>query len=79
VVRPYYPRWGGHTLFTYNFFRAQRTGFSHRVGAPTGHRCGAPALRFAPVLCCRAVLMYTKTTRGLSVHKKHNTPRNATT
>ena len=31
--------------------RARRTGFSHGVGAPTGPRCGAPALRFAPSRC----------------------------
>jgi hypothetical protein len=30
-----YPRWGGHTLemYSYNFPRARRTGFYHRVGA----------------------------------------------
>jgi hypothetical protein len=39
----------------YNFsLRARRTGFYHGVGAPTGSRYGAPAFRFAPVLCCQA-------------------------
>jgi hypothetical protein len=28
-----YPRWGGHILYSYNFLRARRTGFSHGVGA----------------------------------------------
>src|SRR5215203_4060249 len=46
-----YPRWGGHNNSAtrlYNAPRARRTGFSHRVGVPTGPLHGAPALRIAP-------------------------------
>jgi hypothetical protein len=42
---------GGHNNSAtrlYNAPRARRTGFSHRVGVPTGPLHGAPALRIAP-------------------------------
>src|SRR5215204_658521 len=47
------PRWGAHNASDSTLLhpRARRTGFYHRVGAPTGPPLGAPTLRFAPPRC----------------------------
>jgi hypothetical protein len=51
VVRPCPPPVGRAHSFPKRYchlLRARQTGFSHRVGAPTRLRLGAPTLRFAP-------------------------------
>src|SRR5215216_7800782 len=42
-----------------NSFVLGATGFSHRVGVPTGPSPGAPALRFAPSRCPKPYLTLT--------------------
>jgi hypothetical protein len=51
-----YPRWGGHNIVC--VARVPVLGSPASLIGSELSRNGAPALRFAPVLCCRVFLMY---------------------